>query len=696
MGIFKNIGGGVYSSNTNPNDNPIQGTFFQRIITVINNLVLYVYNGVTWVKAKLFARNIGNYKELLKPVITNTQQYRTLTSENDTIRIIDNSDTISIEDSTFSDSTFKRHLRDFFKTCYYAQADLNNVVRAYPLRAQSIDTSDSNNKNFIPNFNNDILTNIDLNPIICDGTKDEYKWRIYVDRDDNIPDLKIEKYDKVTKKIYYSETDLSQLQHNDVIEILNPYVNYTNVKTDNTAFFPGLNAQKYPTGTGSNIKYNYPAGYIALEDKLILLVGLIFDSPDDFKSAITYTIINNDNFNSAYTLVQTPLISTETASGIDDLGPHVKTISSRYLEFVEKVGEQSMKYVGVGFCTYDNSDIVSPIYYYLDVIAENQKEIQFLVTQPKILNFDSINFPLGINNHDKVWANAITKYKGKWRIQFWDYSTMLAGGGYTSEENSDHFEVVFDLPLNYILAGNSEPSNYVKTTIHTIADKTGYLRGLGLAMAYVHLDGNLFMLHGIDNRGLSDDPLQYYITRNNYEYTIAELNSDNVTWSWDKSGPYLMNPIEWTESQFLWQNDHMGGGTYFFKYKNNYYILTSIGTATDTYETVILKLRDYYKGKELKDYTKNDFKIHQSLSTYTQQNADIIIGDCGSATAKTIILKPASEWVGKNIYLKKIGTTSLMTVLPYSGDTIDGSAVAYNLTVTTCFKSIGNNKIITI
>lgn len=695
MSIFKNIGEGVFGTGTNPNDNPLPGGFFQRVVTVINNLVLYIYNGVTWVKAKLFARNIGNYKELLKPIISSTQQYRTLTSENNTIRLIDNGDTISVEDSTFNDITFKRHLRDFFKICYYSQTNLDNTVRSSPLWAQSRDITDPDNKNFIPNFTNDaVATGLDFNPIRCNDTKDEYKWRVYVDRDDNIPDLKIEKYDSVTKKIYYSEIEAGQLQDYNVIEILNPYVNYTNVKSGNTAFFPGLNNTIYD---GKEIKYNYPAGYIALEDKLIIFVGLIFKAPDNDKSAITYAIIDSNNFDSSYTLFPTPLISTSTANDPSDLGQHVKTISSRYLEFVEKLGEQSMKYIGVGFCTYDNSDIVSPIYYYLDIIIENQKEISFLVTQPKILNFDPTNFVLGTGNHDKVWANAITKYKGKWRVQFWDYSTMLADGGFTAEDNSDHFEVIFDLPLGYIVAGSSGLNDYTKTTIHTIASQTGYLRGLGLAMAYVHLDGNLFMLHGIDNRGLSTDtPVQHYLTRNNYEYTIAELNSDNVTWSWDKSGPYLMNPVEWTETQFAWQNDHMGGGTYFFKYKNDYYILTSTCTATNTYQIVLLKLRDYYKGKELKDYTKNDFTVHSSLVPYVQQNADIIIGDC-TTTNKQITLKPASEWVGKCIYLKRIGSSGgpIMGVYPSAGDTIDG--VTYiNLTTTTCFKSIGNNKIIII
>ena len=694
MGDFKNIANGTYLNGTDPNINQLPNGFWQRLIIVINSILVYLFNGAIWIKAILFARNIGNKKEILKPITTKYQDYRTLESQNKTIRIVDNTSEISIEDSTYTNKSFTTSISEFFNICYFSQLDLNNINRYTAKDIKIINVNNTPIGGF-KTFQIDLeeSSHIDFNPIINNNTDAEYKWRFYLNK--NNISYKIDKYNNRT--FYHSGSAIPS--NGDTIEILNPYVNYENIQPENKPLKLGIAGTTYVVnGVNKTIREYIPGGYLALETKLVIFVNLLFTDDTSCLTYLVYEDFKNPEITvknlvelTSPTLSTTPLITQTTANLTI---PNSKAIIIKDFEHVGKLGEGSNRYIGVGYCTLTTNTNIIPIYFDFILDLYNQNTLSFsILNQPMYLNFDPINYPVGTTTNNKIQALGITKYKGKWRMFFWDYSDHLAGNGYTAIQNSQIFEIIFKLPLNYIVSGISTLNDYTKTIINVPSQSTGILKGIGNSLSYVNLDDKLYILQGFDNRESSDN----YLTKNRILYNIGELNSDNITWNYGISGPYIFNPINYLEGSgeqgFLWQNNNMGETMFMFKYKNTWFLLTSFGSSSNTNKIVLLKLRNYFYNKYLKDYTKSYFNL--TSDSIIQENQTIITADCTVSGTKTIYLKDAELWINKEIFIKKYGTVGTLIVQPSSGDSINESTLPLTINTNTaiCFKSVLKNTI---
>lgn len=677
-----NTGYIILDNNDNPNNfSELQGNQKQNL--AINKVSgnIWVFNNSNnpkWLLASPFARNVGNGVEITKST-NGVLQFKTLTNNIETCNNKREGDYIEIRDLNQFFSEDKTSFTDLLRQTSVLNVFDNMEYTPTLLQIASVNTT---NKTFTLTSNS-LTTYKNLNKL-----RDGQKWIAYRLNHSYLNGKYKPKWiiDKVVGNTFYYTivTDVNETLPNpvvgDYIEFLNPYVNYTHIKEDETPIFPDLSPGN--VFEGYTIQYNHPLGIMNKGENFAMLFILTVNGvglQDPQKRLLVYSISEDLITWSTPEIID--LLSLDL-NGINQGTDVFYTVYPYYMTHLEEAGKSSDRYFikcGVGLWDEEANNIE---YYNGWFIINEDFEIEYSRINGEINNF---------------FGNSFTKYNGRFRVLYKDISNNII-----EKKIEGEIEDILENPTD------TNP-NLIITTTNILPNTTGsdniskFFIATPLSYKYIKYNEKLHLC-------ISAQMKQDYsgshscILKAHPAIYIATLNEDENTWIWHKSNPFITAPMNWQliGGDYATKYQYISGGLENFipfSYEDDIYFLTGLSQSIQAIgvydlanylQTYLLKLNNFTNIK-LSDIDSSTIEV---TGNYTQKNEKNILVSNSTNPEIYIQLRPAKEWNNETIIIKKTAGGGIVFAAPYSGETIDGSTSTININIigdSIVLKSIGND-----
>lgn len=626
----------VLPNGVNPNTtsgyDDIHGGQNQLLAVNEGSANLWIFNTDTnlWVNISSATENVGGEQEVYDDEGDSSyRDVRTFNTRDASMRILQRENTLDFRAVGHSLNDFKNDNIILFKQCWYSY-NTNNHIEFVPADRITITAVNTTKKTFTLSLPMD--KQIDFNPL-----KSGHKWAVYrrnASSGSEAPKWLIDKYENGTFYYSFLAPNATHPALNQEVELLNPFINYTNINSNEARILP----QFYLGQT-----YN---------GKTIVSPRIIFYS--------------FDNLNSLHNI----LLDVET---LDEQGNGYEYLL--HLQSIDLVIWTEMELI------YEGPDYVSACYLNnSNELFLNNKIVIFIIVgyTPNyiVLNPDysiHTNLTALINYSSSQSMYSLLKSKGK----FYFFNGTFMNDIVLYKTDSSFKDIIENF------------NNVNSEIIYLPISEDGYLSGYTFEISRFLSDSSKNTLNVFFNTVFTDSE---HVLKSKSSISTSKLSNNEDELIYAKNGPYIVNPVKWDSinSNFSYQMGSKYSNFLFFTYNKNYYLFKNFSTSNTSGESLyVLKLNNYNK-TTLEEVITDTFEI--TGATYTQQNQTTLLVSANT----TIYLKLSKDWQGKELIVKNMGNFSC-SIVRAGTETIDGPInTAYSLSPnsTIALRALGG-KIIT-